>query len=178
MAPQQQTTSNTAATTGNRGFPDPSLTLIEFGDALGLLLATRTERLAEQRRVALKKVAYVRISGQSWGRMAYPEIWIQKNEDGLFVAQDAASGRIFHDPSKRIFEIAFLSPEIFECTIQCLKEGKPGPLLELVALSFCHRPGFSLEQNYLVAPEDYAAERHAITRDIWVPDPTLLPMPV
>lgn len=153
-------------------FPDPSITLVEFsGEGLGILLAARTERDAVRRRLILKKVAYVRLEQRVWGAMAFPEVWIEQTAEGLFVALDAATGRVFRYPSARRYEVAFLSKDLFECAIQCVKEHKPDPLYELIAVTFATRPAFSIEAGFLVAPDDYAAEPATPSGKDWVPLP-------
>ncbi len=155
-------------------FPDPSLTLVEFGEALGVLVAGRTEPDPANRRLILKKVAYVRLEPDGWGAATLPEAWIQQNEEGLFMVVDPATGKIFRDPSKRRYEVGFLGKDIFECTIQCLKERKSEPLYELAVITFAKRKGFSMEHGGLMAPDDYAAERHAVSLDQLVPIPPRL----
>lgn len=155
---------------GKRGFPDPSITLIEFGDGLGVLLAARTERHKEKRRLILKKVAYIRLGSDHWGVTAFPEVWVEQNEQKLFVATEPHTGRFFHDPSRRRYEVAFLSKELFDCAIQCIKDRDPRAIYELVAVTFGTREGFSVENEGLVGPEDYASERQAGTQ--WIPYPT------
>ena len=153
-------------------FPDPSISLIEFSDqGLCILLAGRTERDTANRRLVLKKVAHVRLGQKDWGGAAFPEIWIQQNKEGLFLAIDPASGKIFRHPSRRRYEIAFLSKDVFECGIQCLKERRIKPLYELLVVAFASRAGFSVEAGCLLAPDDYAAETTFIPADQWVSPP-------
>lgn len=166
-----------AARGESRGFPDPSLTLVEFsGEGLGILLAGVTERDAANRRIVLRKVAYVRIEPSAWGAAAYPEVWIQQDADGIFTAVESQSGKLFRHPSRRRYEVAFLSREIFDCAIQCVKERNVEPLYELVAVTLGQRPEFSIEAGCLLAPDDYAAETAYTTDDKWVaPPPRLEP---
>jgi hypothetical protein len=152
-------------------FPGPSMSLIEFGDALGLLLAARTERNTEKKQIVLKKVAYIRIESASWGAQAFPEIWIQQNKEGLYMAVEAENKRIFPYPSRHRYEVAFLGREIFECAIKCLKEKKITPLYELSVVIFASREGFSTENGYLLAPDSYAAEQPGFSEDKWIPPP-------
>ena len=154
-----------------RSFPDPSLALVEFGDCLGFLITARTERDAPNRRIILKKVAYVRLEPEGWGGTAYPEIHVQQNEEGLFMAVEPRTGKVLRHPSRPRYEIAFISKDIFECAIQCIKERKREPLCELVAVTFGTRQGFSLEAGNLLAPEDYAAERTAVPEDKFLSPP-------
>ena len=156
-------------------FPDPSLTIIEFGDALGLLLASRTERDLANRRLVLKKVGYIRMEPHRWGATAFGEVWIRQNEQGLFVAEESHSGCIFRQPSRRRYEVAFLSREIFDCAIQCLKDRKIEPIYDLICVNFANRQGFSLETGGLLAPDDYAAEPLDLPEDRCVPAPTPSP---
>ena len=178
MQTTQGETSPQARST-ERGFPDPSITLVEFsGEGLGILLAAQTDRDPSNRRLQLKKVAYIRIEQRTWGFSAFPEVWIQQNQEGMFLAVEAQSGRIFRHPSRRRYEIAFLSKEIFEAGIQCLKERMPEPLYELVAVSFGTRPDFSVDSGFLLAPEDYAAEvNYAQSEEQWVPFPMHIEAP-
>ena len=173
MAENEKTspTPSSPAQSGNgRGFPDPSLTVVEFGDALGLFLAARTERDSANRRIVLRKVAYVRLEPEAWGVTAFKEIRIEQ-KDSVFVAVEPASGKYFRDPSRRRYEIVFLSPEIFECAIQSVKERNPGPIHELVLVTLSNRPGFRVEDGVLSAPEDYAAERGTVEQDRLIAPP-------
>jgi hypothetical protein len=154
-----------------RTFPEPSLTLVEFSEALGILIAARTERDASNRRVILKKVGYMRLEPEGWGGTAYPEIHLQQNDAGLFVAVEPRTGKVLRHPSLRRYEVAFISKELFDCAISCLKEHRAEPLYELIAVTFNGRDGFSVDAGCLVAPDDYAAERHAINVDEYLPVP-------
>jgi hypothetical protein len=154
-----------------RTFPDPTLTLVEFSDALGLLLASRTERDVQNRRLVLKGVGYIRLEPRSWGAAAYPEIWLQQTAAGLFVATDPRTHKVFRHPSRRRYEVAFLSRELFDCAIQCVKDKRVEPLYELLAVSLGNRPGFSVESGCLLAPDDYAAEHNLPSGVQWVDIP-------
>jgi len=154
-----------------RTFPEPSLTLVEFGDALGVLVAARTERDTDHRRIVLKKVGYIRLEPGGWGGTAYPEIHILQNAEGLFVAVEPRTNKILRHPSRRRYEIAFIGKDLFDCAIQCLRERDAEPLAELIAVTFAGRDGFSVEHGCLVAPDDYAAERTAVSEDGLLPTP-------
>lgn len=152
-------------------FPEPSLTLVEFNNALGLLLASRTERDAPNRRIVLKGVGYIRIEQRGWGAAAYPEIWVQQAQSGLFLAIEPKTQRVFRHPSRRRYEVSFLSRDIFECAVQCIKEKRINPLYELVVITFGTRPDFTVESGCLLAPEDYAAESVMPGNMSWVEYP-------
>ena len=171
-----QTTSRPAKP-ASRTFPDSSITLVEFsGEGLGILLAQKTERDPARRRLVLKKAAYVRLERKDWGAMAFPEVWIEQDHEGLFIAVEAQTGKIFRHPSLRRYEVAFLAPDVFECSIQCLKEKRPEPLYELIAVTFASRPDFSVEAGFLVAPDDYAAEQSQEPPSGWIPLPPRVEM--
>jgi hypothetical protein len=152
-------------------FPDPSLSLVEFGDALGLLLAERTERDVANRRLLLKKVVYLRIKEDGWGVTPYPEIWIEQTKEGHFRAVEPRTGDILRYPSRRHYEVSFLTRDIFECAIQCLKERDTRPIYELAMVNFGTREGFSVEAGSLLAPGDYADEREPDQGRQWLPTP-------
>jgi hypothetical protein len=152
-------------------FPDPSIAIVEFGDALGLLLAERTERDAANRRLVLKKAVYIHIRQDGWGCTAFPEIWIGQVKDGPFTAVEPKSGKVLRHPSRRRYEVSFLTREIFECAIQCLKERDPKAIYELVLVTFGTREGFSVESGSLLAPEDYADVRDLEAGREWMPLP-------
>ena len=160
------------ARTAQHTFPDSSLTLVEFSDAgLGVLLASRTDRDAPNRRIVLTKVAYVRLEPKNWGFMAYPEVWVQQDNDGIYTALEPKIGKLFRYPSRRRYEVAFVGKEIFDCAIQCLKDRKIASLYDLIGITFGARPGFSIEAGCLLAPDDYAAEPGAHRDDEWIPFP-------
>ncbi len=143
-----------------RTFPDPSLTLIEFGDGLSVLLAAATERDAEHKRVVLKKVAYIRLRPEGWGASACQEAWVGKDEQGVFTAAEAATGKLFRYPSRYRYEMAFISKDLFDTAIQCVKDRAPAALYELIAVTFAGREQFTLEQGALVGPDEYSAEKN------------------
>lgn len=153
-------------------FPDPAMVLVEFSDqGLGILLAAHTERDPANRRIVLKKVAYIRLEKKGWGAFAFPEIWVQQNQEGLFLALEPRGGKIFRHPSRRRYEVSFLSKELFDCCIQCIKEHAATPIYELLVVLFASRPGFSIESGFLLAPDDYAAETEFTPADQWVATP-------
>ena len=152
--------------------PDPSVALVEFGEDLGILLAARTERDTVNRRLVLKKVAYLRIGPQGWGATALPEVWIHQNESGICMAIEPRTGKVFRHPSRLRYEVVFLSPEIFECAVQCLKQQRVEPVYDLIVVAFSSRDGFSVENKGLVGPEGYADERELAGEDQWMPTPS------
>ncbi len=161
-------------TAAARGVPDPSITLIEFGDGIGVLLAARTERDNEHKRVVLKKVAYIRLTPEGWGATALPEAWVGKGEDGIYRAMDAANGKLFRWPTRRLYEFAFISAEIFETAIQCMKDKNPVALYELVAVTFGTHKDFSVEEGALVGPDDYSSDPNLASPDLLLPFPPVI----
>jgi hypothetical protein len=157
-----------------QGFPDPSLTLIEFSDHLGLLMAERTERDETNRRLVLRKVAYIRVGAEGTGVVALPEVWIQQTREGIFAAVDPASGQVFRFPSRLRYEVAFISRALFEATLQCLKSRSTAAINDLIVVNFSGRSGFTVEAGCLVGPDDYAAENVQEPPKGWVPFPSLL----
>ena len=154
------------------GFPGPAVTLVEFADNLGLLFASQTEQDTARRRVVLKKVAYIRISSNGWGGTAFPEVWIEQSASGTYQARETKTGAIFQHPSRRQYEVVFLSRDIFDMAIQCLKQRNLVPLLELVMVTFSTCEGFELDSGALVGPDDYAALREIPPKAQWIPPPT------
>ena len=164
--------SSAAAQAAQHTFPDPSITLVEFSDAgLGVLLASRTERDAANRRIVLSKVAYIRLEPKNWGFVALPEVWVGQDAAGVFTATEAKSGKLFRYPSRHRYEVCFLGKDLFDAAIQCLKDRKIEALYELIAVNFGVRPGFSIEAGCLLAPDDYAAEIDMKPDAEWVPTP-------
>lgn len=166
----------TAAAGAKQGptFPDPSITLIEFGDALGLLLATRTERDPENRRIVLSRVAHVRLERRGWGASPYPTVYVEQLPDGLYRAVEAQSKRIFPYPSRRRYEVGFISKDIFEAAVNCLKQRTIGPVYDLVAVTFGSRPDFDIEYGCLLGPEDYASEKSLEPPLQWTSPPPIM----
>lgn len=150
---------------------EPSLAIVEFDLALGMLLSERTERDVPNRRLVLKKVAYIRIMENDWGVAAIPEIWIGQTRGGNFTAVEPKSGRILRHPSHKLYEVATLKREIFDCAIQCLKDRDPRAIYELAVVTFGSREGFSVESGSLLAPDDYAAVRELEPGREWMPPP-------
>lgn len=155
-------------------FPDPSITLIEFGDGVAILLAARTERDAAKKRVVLKKALYVRLTPEGWGFGASQEVWVGKDDAGIFRAIDAATGKVFRYPTRRRYEVAFISQELFDTAVICVKERNPIPLYELVAVTFGRREDFSVEEGALVGPDDYSSDPNIVPTDQLLPFPNMI----
>lgn len=154
-------------------FPNPSLTLIEFGDALGMLIAARTEKDPEHRRLVLKKTGYLRITPNGWGVSGYQEVWIQQNKNGFFLAVEPSTKRVFRHPSRRRYEFGFLSKDVFDCALKNIRERRIQAIYELMVVLFGSRQDFSVEAGGLLAPDDYASETSLLGDDLLVASPKL-----
>lgn len=152
-------------------FPDPSITLVEFDRDLGVLLAGRTEQDAANKRLVLKKVAYVRLGSDQWGASPLPEVHIRQDKEGVFMAYEPQAQKVVRYPSKIRYEVAFLPKDLFDAALQCIKQRDPAPLYELIVVTFGERPGFEVEEGALVAPSDYASLQDRVPQDKLVPLP-------
>ena len=125
------------------------------------------------RRLALHNGAYIRLQEHGWSAAAYPELWIEQTKDGVFRAVEPKSGNILRYPSRRRYEVSFLTHDIFDCAIECLKEKQSKPLYELVVVTFGNREGFIVDAGNLLAPDDYASVRELEPGRQWFPTPPL-----
>jgi hypothetical protein len=139
--------------------PDPSLTVIEVVDCYGLLLAESCHEDA---------LGQFHLTAVTWVRLEHPvfsepltrgfdDVLLYREASGLFVAQDAASGKLLPHPSHQPYCVVFVSNEDYQTMLAALQEPSASALTELAGQSIRNLPGFSFDGVEFTAPADYAA---------------------
>lgn len=131
------------------------MTLVRNHSRFGLLLSSGAHEDSFTSRFYLDEVTYLCISGREWCYVDFDSVAIFR-EEGVWFAQDTASGRYFPNPSHRPYHVIFISYAEFRTLQNARAEGLAFPVFEFAQKHFGRLPGFSFRANSLETPDDYA----------------------
>lgn len=146
---------------------DPSVTIIEAGNAFGLLLADSATDSPLHNKLILEDVLWVRCvpEGGIWNRMfnrrdmetrAFGEVALYRHDGRLFVAQDIESERYFPSPSIDPYVVVFITVEEYHALRQTAEQEAMESLLKSMEWLVHGLPGFSFDGESLIGPNNYA----------------------
>lgn len=145
---------------------DPSVTILEVGDNLGLLLADScTESGSVDPVLHLENVNWIRRTKRGFlGNLrkrkqeirSFAKISIHRHESGVFVAQDEASKGHLPSPSEEPYAVVFISKELYDELHRGIEQESFDDLLESVKSATENVAGFSFVGKKLVGPAEYA----------------------
>ncbi|MBM4046045.1 MAG: hypothetical protein FJ279_13090 [Planctomycetes bacterium] len=137
--------------------PDPSVTIIEVGPALGFLLAASCRESETGGRLHLEQVTWARVKdGKVLKSRAFDEVVVYRHESGLFVAQDRLSEQYLFCPSLAPYVVVFISLAQYAGIQQAITRALVEQLLESVRAVIRRLPGFRFKGESLSGPPDYA----------------------
>ncbi|MGA2254295.1 MAG: hypothetical protein ABSG53_06500, partial [Thermoguttaceae bacterium] len=87
---------------------DPSITLIEGGPALGVLVAEGCHEDSYSGRLFLDLVTWLRGDQSVRTLRDYASVCICRDESGVWVAEEARTGRLFPRPSRVPYRVVFI----------------------------------------------------------------------
>ena len=140
---------------------EPSITLVRNDSEFGLLLATGAHEDLFTLRFYLDEVSYLRITNKRESYTDFDTVAIFWQQ-GVWIAQDIASGRYFPNPSHRPYCVIFISHAEFCRLLHARAEGLVLPVFEFAQQHFGRLPGFSFRTRSLDAPSDYANRGDAV----------------
>lgn len=141
---------------------EPSITLVRNDPRqFGLLLAASAHEDSFTSRLRLDEVSYLRITATDSSCIEFDSAAIF-HEGDVWVAQDAASGRYFPNPSQCPYHVVFLSVAEFEGLRRALAEERILAVFESTQRHFGKLPGFSFAGRMLEVPDDYANRHDAV----------------
>ena len=144
------------------GLQEASITLIENDTAFSVLLADSVRPGEKHSDIVLENVTLFRARGKKWARTKFAEVCIHHNEEGIWLAEDVQSGRLFHEPSQVPYHMIFISRRDYASLIQSLKGERPRTVFEYTQKKFGGLPGFSHETDVLVTPMGYAEAGNSV----------------
>jgi len=135
---------------------DPSITLIQNDGVFGLLIADGAHEDSFSGRFYLDTVSYLAVRGGEWSCTGFESVVIQRDEQRLWVAQDAATGCYFRNPSFRPYETLFIFRADYERLQKFRTNNTPRQIVEFAMNHFGCLPGFYRPHGSLSSPGDYA----------------------
>ena len=140
---------------------DPSITVVEAGDAAGFLLSESCF-VDQQGALHLGTVTWVRISAQGGvhklAANSFHEIVLCRHRSGVYLARDPASGTLIPNPSRAPYSIVFISKAAYMTLCEEVRQERLAALIEVVKPLVGEMPGFHFEGERLIAPPEYARE--------------------
>ena len=138
------------------GLGDPSITLVENGPALGLLLADSCHQDSYTERLFLDQVTWVRGDEAVRTVRHFPEVCLRRNERDVWMAEDCATGRLFPRPSRLPYQVLFLSEAEHRNLAEWRQLGNALAIFTFARMRFGGLPGFHRHDDRLVSPAGYA----------------------
>jgi hypothetical protein len=136
---------------------DPSITIIEVGEAVGVLLAEGCYETQMNTRLHLEPVTWVRLEG---GRVLHSrvldEVLLYQHASNLYVAQDRASGQYLFCPSEEPYVVFFIAQRQLRKLQRAIDRAVAKQVLDSMESVIQPAPGFSFEKGSLSAPARYA----------------------
>lgn len=146
---------------------EPSLTLVRNDSEFGLLISGGAHEDSFTGRFYLDDVSYLRVAGKHFSYTGFESVAIFCREEVWF-AQDTEGGLYFPNPSHCPYHVVFISDAEFQRIQDVRAKGLAFPVFELARQHFGRLPGFSFRTRSLEAPDDYAAQRGAVSDSEYV----------
>jgi hypothetical protein len=146
------------------GLGDPSITLIEGGPAIGVLIAEGCHEDSYSGRLFLDRVTWVRGDESVRALRDFAAVCLYRAEQGVWMAEEAGSGRLFPRPSRLPYRVVFIPAEDYRVLMGHKAGGDTAAIFEYGRRRFGGLPGFRLEEQRLVPPDLYAAEEIPASR--------------
>jgi len=142
------------------GLAEPSMTLVEGGPAVGVLVAEACREGGHGGRFFLDRVTWVRGDESVRTIRDFPCVCLYR-ADGVWVAEETAGGKLFPRPSRMAYRTVFLPEADYRRLMDRRAAGDAMAILLDAQQRFGGLPGFRLEGERLRAPEAYAAAEAA-----------------
>jgi hypothetical protein len=138
---------------------DPSITVIEIGEALGFLLSESCYD-SETGNFILENVTWCRYiipKRQSIINRSFSKVELYLHNSGIFVAQDTQSKNYLPFPSAESYWVIFIASELYSKMLKAIEQKALNQLSELVIHDIQRLPEFSFKDNTVVASPNYAS---------------------
>ena len=101
------------------------------------------------------------MAASRWSYAGFTEVTLFQR-DGVWLAQDSASGRYFPNPSHCPYHVIFISQAEYRRIRYARAEGLAFPVFATAQQHFGRLPGFSFHAKSLETPDDYATQAYAV----------------
>ncbi len=140
---------------------EPSITVIESGPALGVLVADSCHEDSYTGRLFLDRVTWVRGDEAVRALRDFRCVCLTRAEQGVWIAEEVATGRLFPRPSRVPYRVVFIGQGEYEELLRHRTAGDAKAIFAYARSRFAGLPGFRLDEQRLVCPPGYAAEEGA-----------------
>jgi hypothetical protein len=136
---------------------DPSLTLVESGPAIGVLIAEGCHEDSFSGRLFLDRVTWARGDESVRALRDFACVSLYRAEQGVWVAEETGTGRLFPRPSHLPYRVVFIPARDYRDLMCHTVAGDVAAIFAYTRTRFGQLPDFRLQEQKLVAPEGYAA---------------------
>jgi hypothetical protein len=140
---------------------EPSITLVEGGPAIGVLVAESCHEDSYSGRLFLDRVTWARGDEAVRALRDFGRVCLSRAEHGFWIAEEIGTGRLFPRPSRLPYRVVFIPQDNYEELMRHRAVGDAEAILADARSRFAGLPGFRLRERSLVCPEGYAAEENA-----------------
>jgi hypothetical protein len=138
------------------GLSDPSLTLIENGPAVGILLGEGCHEDSYSGRLFLDRVTWARGDESVRALRDFAGVCLYATQPGVWVAEEVGTGRLFPRPSNLPYHVLFISGEDYQNLMHRRMDRDGAAILAYARSRFSTLPGFQLQGERLLSPKGYA----------------------
>ena len=138
---------------------DPSITVIEIGEALGFLLSESCYD-SETGNFILENVTWCRYiipKKESIINRSFSKVELYHHNSGIFVAQDTLSKNYLPYPSAESYWVIFIASEQYSKMRKAIEKRALSQLSELFIHDIQRLPELSFKDNSVVASPNYAS---------------------
>ena len=138
---------------------DPSITVIEIGEALGCLLSESCYD-SETGNFILENITWCRYiipKKESVINRSFSKIELYLHNSGIFVAQDTLSKNYLPYPSAESYWVIFIASDLYSKMLKAIEQKALNQLSELVIHDIQRLPELSFNDNSVVASPNYAS---------------------
>jgi hypothetical protein len=136
---------------------EPSITVIEGGPAIGVLVADSCHEDSHSGRLFLDRVTWARGDEAVRALRDFECVCLSRAEHGFWIAEEVGTGRLFPRPSRVPYRVVFIPQSDYEELMGRRAVGDAEAIFTYARSRFAGLPGFRLHERRLVCPEGYAA---------------------
>jgi hypothetical protein len=142
---------------------EPSITVVEAGPALGVLVAESCHEDSYSRCLFLDRVTWARGDEAVRALRDFGCVCLSPSGHGFWIAEDVGTGRLFPQPSRLPYRVVFIPHSDYEELMGHRAAGNAEAIFAYARSRFAGLPGFHVDERKLVCPEGYAAGEGGLT---------------
>jgi len=146
----------------------PALCLVENDRYFGVFIAESVNRDPNPTHLHLLRALHFRVPPYSGPFVTYPRVDMAPCPPGVFVFRDAITGLMFREPSRLPYHLIFIDQRSYHRVLAMIAREEYAEAFRWCQEQYSQLPGFSLVDQSLRSPQQYADAGAAISEGQWV----------